>query len=596
MYAQIVVLIVTALTLVLFVHGKLRYDFVALLAVLLLVVMQVIKPEDAFQGFSHPAVITVASVLVISSALIKTGAIDRIVTILNKGPKSIPFKILSLMTLTAALSAFMNNIGALALIVPIALKISKDNDIPASKLLMPVSFASLLGGMMTGIGTPPNLIISQFRMEVTGEAFSFFSFTPIGISITVVGILFTVLIGWRLIPIRKSSTLEERFNIEDYLFELVVTDACGEKGMRLKDFFDNYKVGINVVTIIRNERQIVSPGGSQQILPKDILIVKAMPSNLNDLIHKTCLELKGAEKDKLVSETLLRSDDIALVEVVLRNDSHLIGRTAVETKLRNRYNANLIAVSRRGVYTVDRLKNFKFNSGDILLLQAPRTSLQDMYTKMRALPLAEQKVDLKIEGSKFKQWLTIGLFAIAIILAAINLVPVQIAFAATALLLVVTQVVTPREFYDSIEWPTIIMIGSLFVLGYALESSGASATIATGISNLSNYVHPVVILTLLMVITVILTNIINNNAATILMAPIAISVASFIGLAAEPFLMAIAIGASTSFMTPIAHQSNTLVMGPGGYKFTDYWRLGLPLTIISIGVGIPLILLIWPLS
>ena len=378
------------------------------------------------------------------------------------------------------------------------------------------------------------------------------------------------------------------------MFELVVSEKCSPQGIKLKDFAATYGINLNVVSILRGQRQIVSPGGSQEIFPHDILIVKSMPSNLNELIHKTCLELKGAKTDKLVSEKLLRSDDVALVEVVLRNDSHLIGRTAVETKLRNRYNANLIAVSRKGVYTVERLKKLRFNSGDILLLQAPKVSLTDMYEKMRCLPLSEEAVDLKIEDLTKKQWLTIIIFIAAILLAAFNVLPIQITFASAALLLVILRIVTPREFYDSIEWPTIIMIGSLLVLGQALESSGASNSIATLIVKLSNTFSPALILAFLMLLTIILTKVINNTAATILMAPIALSVAIYLGVSPDPFLMAVVVGASSSFLTPIGHQSNTLVMGPGGYKFTDYWRLGLPLTIISLVVGIPLILLVWP--
>ncbi len=594
MYGQIVVFVVILLTLILFAHGKLRYDFVSLLALLVLILFGVIKPEESFKGFSHPAVITVASVLIISSALVKTGAVDKLVDLVNKGSDKTFFKILVLMTITAVLSAFMNNVGALAIIVPIALKIAKDKDIPPSKLLMPVAFASLLGGMITGIGTPPNLIISEYRIQTGKEAFRFFDFAPVGLTLAVAGILFISFIGWKLIPIRDTGALKERFNIEDYLFELVVTDKCAKEGIKLSDFFNTYGVGINIVTIIRGGRQITSPGGRQTILRDDILIVKAMPSNLNDLIHKTCLELKGAETDKLVSETMLRSDDVALVEVVLRNDSHLIGRTAVETKLRNRYNANLIAVSRKGVYTVDRLKNFKFNNGDVLLLQAPKASLHDMYSKMRALPLTEHDVDLKIEDTKKEQWLTLIIFFVSVILAALNILPVYVSFAAAALLLVILKIMTPREFYEAIEWPTIIMIGSLFAIGAALESSGGSETIAGLITGLSSYVPAYIILSIILVMTIILANIINNNATTILMAPIAISVAAALSLNADPFLMAVVIGASTSFITPIAHQSNTLVMGPGGYKFTDYWKLGLPLTLILILLGIPLIMIIWP--
>lgn len=595
MNSQMLVILITLVTLILFVHGRLRYDFVSLLCLLTLVLTGLVAPEDAFVGFGHPAVVTVAAVLIISNALIKTGAIDRLVTLVDIGPDNLQFKIFSLMLLTATLSAFMNNVGALALIMPICLSIANDKDIPASQLLMPVAFASLLGGMTTSIGTPPNLIVSTYRVQAGGEAYSFFAFLPTGLALTMAGILFTVILGWKFIPVRISRSLKDRFNLEDYLFELIVTDECDPEGIKLIDFAKTYGVHINVVAIIREDYRVVSPKADQEIFPGDILIVKSVSKKVNQLIQKSCLKLKGADTEKLISHKNLRSDDVALVEVVLRDDSPLIGRTTVETRLRTRYNANLIAVSSKGVTSIDRLKDLVFRNGDILLLQVPKVSLEDVYSKMRCLPLAEREVSLSVIDSNLDQIITISIFLLSIILTSLELLPVQISFLLASVLLIIFRVISPREFYDSIEWPTIIMIGSLFALGQALESSGGSDSIAGLITKLSLYFSPQIILAIMMSITIILTNLINNNAATILMAPIGISVANNLGLAYDPFLMAICIGACISFMTPIAHQSNTLIMGPGGFKFTDYWQLGLPLSILSVLVGVPVILLVWPL-
>lgn len=595
MSAQILVVLITIVTLFLFIQGNLRYDFVSLLTLIALVLTGLVPAEDAFVGFAHPAVITVAAVLIISDALTKTGAINRLVTLINRGSDKLQVKILTLMAITAGLSAFMNNVGALALIMPIALTIAKDNKISPSKLLMPVSFASLLGGMLTSIGTPPNLIISTYRVQAGKEAFPFFSFLPVGLTLALTGIAFTVLVGWKLIPLRESDNLGERFNLEDYLFELVVTDECNPSGIKLKDFHKIYGVGINVVSITRDEYQIVSPSGSDKIFPGDILIIKSVSKDLNDLMRKSCLDLKGAKTEKLISETALKSDNIALVDVVLRDDSPLIGRTAIQTQLRTRYNANLIAVSRQGISNVERLKELHFESGDILLLQVPEVSLNDVYSKMRALPLAERDVGLNIKDSTRDQIITVSAFAISILLATFNVLPVNISFVAVTVVLVISKVVTPREFYGSIEWPTIIMIGSLFALGQALETSGGTETIANVISKLAIHFSPAILLGILMTITIILSNLFTSNAAAILMAPIALGVANTLDLSVDPFLMTVSVGAASSFLTPIAHQSNTLVMGPGGYKFPDYWRLGLPLVLISIFVGVPMILWVWPL-
>ncbi|NLA81623.1 MAG: SLC13 family permease [Clostridiaceae bacterium] len=592
---QILVILIILATLYLFVDGRIRYDFVALLALVTLVLTGVIDGKEAFKGFGHPAVITVAAVLIISSALIKTGAIEKLVGLLGRGNDSIRLKVLSLMSITALLSAFMNNVGALAIIMPICMTLAKDKDIPPSKLLMPVAFASLLGGMITGIGTPPNLIISTFRVQAGSEPFSFLAFMPVGLSVTIAGILFTAFIGWKLIPVRGSSKLEDRFNLDNYLFELIVSEACPGEGVRLKDFQSLYGESVNVVSIMREGDRILSPGASQKIFPHDLLIVKSSSERLNNLTRKSCLQLKGPKSQKLISENNLRSNDISLVEVVLRDDSPLIGRTAIETQLRTRYNANLIAVSRRGRINVERLKSLKFNRGDILLLQVATSSLDDIFGKIRCLPLAKRETGLKIMDSSREQKITLLIFGISIILTVLELVPVQISFTLASLALVFFRIISPREFYQAIEWHTIIMIGSLFALGEALETSGGSETLANIISGTSSYLSPGLLLALIMTITVVLTNIVNNNAATILMAPIALRVAALLGASHDPFLMAVCVGASISYITPIGHQSNTLIMGPGGFKFADYWRLGLPLSILSIAVGTPLILMVWPL-
>ena len=365
--------------------------------------------------------------------------------------------------------------------------------------------------------------------------------------------------------------------------------------MKLKDFHKNYKVSINVLTIIRDDYKILSPGGNQRLLAGDILIVKALSTELTNIVNKTCLELKGARKDKLISEKLLKSEEVALVEVVLRNDSPLVGRTALETQLRTRYNANLVAVSRKGISSTKRLKMFKFNRGDVLLLQVPRASLKDTYSKMRCLPLAERNVDMNIDTSVKNQYITLGIFIVSILASTFGVFPVQISFSLAALLLVILNIITPREFYDAIEWPTIIMIGSLFALGAALQSSGASDTIASGLMKMSGFISPSLMVGVIMILSMALTNLISSTATAILMGPIALSLASSMGVSPDPLLMGVGVAASSAFLTPIAHQSNMLVMGPGGYRFTDYWYLGLPLSIIALLIGGPLILLVWPL-
>lgn len=595
MFDQLVVFGVIILTLVFFVNGKLRYDFVALLAIITLSLFRIITFEEAFSGFSHPAVITIISVLVISSALIKTGAINQVVIILNKVSDNVSLKIFSLMLITAFLSGFMNNIGALALILPIAIRVAKDSKISPSKLLMPVAFASLIGGMTTLIGTPPNLIVSTYRAEAIMSPYAFFDFAKTGVLISLIGIIFVSFIGWRLIPQREANHSDLVFKTEDYLSEVVVVAESKMLNKPLRDFFEVFKLEVDVLSIIRNKRKIILPKASDRLREDDVLIIKADSSQLKDLIDKTEMHLKGAKLTFLESQPLLKSEEFELVEVVIRRDSPLNNRTAFEMKLRNRYNVNLVAVSRKGVSSMSRLKSFRFREGDILLIQAPKSIAQDIFDKLLLLPLAERGLAIDLTKNKFNRYLALGMFAVAIVLVSFGFLPVQIAFALTAILLVVFKVITPREFHQAIEWPSIFMIGALLPLGSALSSSGASNTIANQLVRLSTVFPPAVMLILIMVITIALTNLIGNTPAAVLMAPIASSLALAMHVSYDPFLIAVSIAASSAFLTPIAHQSNMLVMGPGGYSFTDFYKLGLPLTILVIGVSVPTILFFWPI-
>lgn len=593
MIQQIIVFAVIIMALFLFIDGRIRYDFVGLMALLILVITGIVSPDKAFLGFGHPAVVTVAAVLVISNALIKTGVVDHLVVLLNKGTKRIETKIFSLMLVTAVLSSFMNNVGALAIIMPVAMKVAKDSKAAPSIFLMPVAFASLLGGMVTEIGTPPNLIISMYRKEVGYEPFGFFDFAPTGTVMVLIGLIFIPFIGWHLIPKRSSQEEDLLFGIEAYLSEALVTQNCKMIGKTLKDFYGIYKLDINVISILRNGRKIIAPLANEQIIADDILIIKALPTELAELVDKTGMSLIGDKPEELLTEDGVKIDELAMAEVVLREDSPLIGRTVLEVELRNRFNVNLVAVSRKGTSSVKRLKHFKFKPGDILLIQVPENILQDTYYKLRALPLAERGVTIRNDKNVKNQKISLGIFVLSIILTSLNLVSVQIAFSIAAVLLVVLKIINAREFYDSIEWPTLIMLGSLLPLGESIQSTGIADMLAELLLSVSKTMPPIFVVGLMMLLTMILTNIINNAAAAVLMAPIAMSISSLMGASPDPLLMAVCISASSAFLTPIGHQSNLLVMGPGGYHFGDYWKMGLPLSILIILVGAPIIMHIW---
>lgn len=596
MIQQIIVFGVILSSLVLFIQGKIRYDFVGLGALLILTLTGIVSADKAFQGFGHPAVITVAAILVVTKALLKSGVLDQVVSILNKSGRGISVKIAALMIMTAVLSSFMNNVGALALVMPIAIEVGKHHKISPSYLLMPVAFASLLGGLITEIGTPPNLIISMYRSNTGLEPFEFFDFAPVGIGLTIAGIVFVSIVGWRLIPKRKSDDSQtDFFEISDYMSEVYIPEGNKYVNRTIMDLLIDISLDINILSIIRKGRIIVSPSAKEEIDSEDLFVVRADHSILAEFMEKTGFTLKGQKVILDKSGKVLNNKDFTMVEIVLRDDSPAIGKNVVDLDLRKKYGVNLVAISRKGVSTYQRLKYFIFKPGDVLLIQCPTEDLQDFLLQLKGLPLAEREITLGWTNNSYKKIITLSMFVISILMTTLGFVSVQISFSVCALLMVLINIISPKEFYDAIEWPIIIMLGSLLPVGEALQVTGGADTIAGVMIRAMSILSPALMVTLLMVTTIILTNLINNAAAAVLMAPIAVSLSLMMGVSSDPMLMAVAVSASSAFMTPIGHQSCTLIMGPGGYKFGDYWQMGLPVTLIVLLVGTPLILIFWPL-
>lgn len=596
MIDQIIVLTVIIISLILFVQSKIRYDIVAMIALLIVTLTGIVPGEEAFNGFSHPAIITVAAILVVSRGLLNVGAMDPVTALVNKLKGGIQIKLIVLMGITAFFSSFMNNVGALALIMPVAIKLGKENDISPSILLMPVAFASLMGGLITEIGTPPNLIISKYRLETDSKPFEIFDFAPVGLVLTIVGILFIGLIGYKLIPNRKSlSDNYKLFKIEDYLAELRIPSGNKMIGKSLLDFSNIHNLDVNVLSIIRSGVNIIAPHAREIIESDDLLCVRMEPSELTKLIEKTGVLLKGAKLTSDESGKLLNASDHSLVEIVLRDDSPLIGFSAKESKLRNVYNVNLVAISRQGVHLRNRLGEIQFKTGDILLLQIANQNIEQALISLRGLPLAERGIAITSIPLKAPRGIALFLFISSVVLTTVGALPVQVSFALAAVMMVLTKIISVKEIYESIEWPVIVMLGAMLPLGDALQTTGAADVIASLFLNFKAVLSPEIILGLLMLVTMLLTNLINNAAAAVLMAPIGISLAYGLGVSADSMLMAVAVSSSCAFMTPIGHQSNTLIMGPGGYHFKDYWKMGLPVTLLFLIIGPLLILHFWPL-
>ncbi|MEE4194020.1 MAG: SLC13 family permease [Anaerolineae bacterium] len=574
--------------LTLFVWGRWRYDVVAVLALLLVVFTGLVPIEEAFSGFSNPAVITVAAVLVVSRGLQNSGVVDLIGQWLGKIKGGVSLQLLALAGIITILSAFMNNVGALALLLPVAITMARKKNISPSVYLMPIAFAAHFGGIITLIGTPANLLISNFRTEAVGEPYQIFDFAPVGVGVALVGLLFISFIGWRLIPIRKGSvTTQDLFNVERYFTEIRLGEASRLVDRSLKEVKNIVEVDLVIVAVVRSGRRIISPKPDFKFLADDILIMQIDTENLERLLAGNGIELVG---DEPITREDLESKDVVLVEAVITANSMMVKETAYSLDLRRRYGVNLLAISRQGKQLKTRLDRLNFLSGDVILLQCAPNRIKDVMAMLGCLPLAQR--DLRI-GQPRRTVLAIVIFLTALVLSAMGIVPVQVSFLSTAFLMVITKLISLKQVYSSIDWPIILLLGAMIPVGQALENSGGSQLIANTLLSFSQNVSPgwmVVIIMLMMT----LSDVVNNAAAAVLIAPIAINIAQGMGVSPDAFLMAIVLGTSSSFITPIGHQSNTLVMGPGGYKFNDYWRMGIFLEIINIVVGAPLILLFWP--
>jgi di/tricarboxylate transporter len=589
MVEQLIVFGTLLAALALFVWGRWRYDVVALLALLTVAVTGVVPEEEVFTGFANPAVITVAAVLVISRSLTNAGLIDVLGGLVRRFERPVA-QVAVLTGMVTLLSGFINNVGALALMMPLAIRMARRNGRTPSFILMPLAFGSLLGGMTTLIGTPPNLIIAGFRREASGAPFGMFDFAPVGLGVALAGLAFLVFVGWRLTPRREGQgSREELFDIGNYLTEVRVKEGSVAAGKLLRDVVRSVKSEVVVAGLARGERREPAPSGFVRLREGDVLTVEAEPEALQAFMDAHDLALEGGKE---ATEAMLSSQEVSLTEAVVSPRSVMEGRSARGLNLRWRYGVNLLGVSRRGQRLTGRLSDVRFQAGDVLLLQLPAESVQDTLVTLGALPLAERGLRL---GQRRRVALAVFIFGAALAAATVGLTSSSVALAGAAVAMVLFNLVTLREAYESIDWPIIVLLGALIPVGQALETTGGAALVAGWLAGLAGVVPAAIMLALILVLTMFLSDIINNAAAAILIAPIGIGVARTLGVSSDPFLMAIAIGASCAFLTPIGHQSNTLVMGPGGYKFSDYWRVGLPLEVVVLVVAIPLLLLFWPL-
>ncbi len=611
---QLIVFGVLAATLVLFVWNRWRYDLVALGALLACALTGVVPADEVFAGIGHPAVISVAAVLVLSRGLLNAGVVDSVARRLMQVGDRPWAQVAALTGIVALSSGFMNNVGALALFMPVAIWMSRQSGRSPSYLLMPLAFGSLLGGTLTLIGTPPNLIIAGYRAEAGESPFGMFAFLPVGAAVTVAGVLFIALLGWRLVPRRQEQEGNgDLFEISAYLTEVRVPEGCKYAGRTLHALIGAVKeeADVQVIALVRGDERQRMPSTYEVLREGDILLVEADSDSLKALLDVTGVELaanvdehddeareerdateQAVEQEKARKSHKSRHGELTLAEAIISPGSILVGTTASGLDLRERHGVNVLAVARQGQRLRQRLGKIRFATGDILLLQTREDALQSTLNNLGCLPLASRGLSITTPRNVL---LASAVFAITLATIAFGLLPAATALVTGALVMILVGLIPVGRIYESIDMPVIVLVAAMLPVGQALETSGGSQLIANALLSVGQSLPAAATLALLMVAVMLISNVVNNAAAAVLAAPVAISLARGMDVSADPFLMAVAIGASCAFLTPIGHQSNTLVMAPGGYRFGDYWRLGLPLSILVVLCAVPAILWIWPL-
>ncbi|WP_300543021.1 SLC13 family permease [Maricaulis sp.] len=588
-YDQIFLFCLLAVVFGLLVWGRLRYDLVAFAALVVAVAGGVVPAHEAFAGFGHEAVIIIALVLIVSRAMTNAGAVELVARFVLSSTRALPTHIGLISVIGAALSAVINNVAALVMLMSLDIEAARKAKRSVARTLMPLSFATILGGMITLIGTPPNIVVAQFRGRALGEPFGMFDFSPVGLVCAVLGIAFVTLIGWRLIPQRDDREVAGK-GVGGGLFvaEAGVRNESRSIGQTVADLYPLADAhDVTVLGLVRRGRRLRGFAAGEEIHKSDHLVLEGDPASIEAFIGAAELSPAGADAhDGLTGQSL------SLVEAIVPSNARMVGRTALDLRLLYRRGVTLLGVSRQGRRFRERVRKLPIRPGDLILLLGPENRVRDAAEWLGVLPLAERRHTV-IQRSK--ALFTIGVFAASVALAVAGVLPLAVALAGTVAVYALFNVIGPSEVYESVEWPVIVLLGSLIPLGLALEETGGTQLIAEGILSLTGTLPVWAILAILMMVTMTLSDFLNNVATALIAAPVGLDIARALDVNPDPFLMGVAVAASCAFLTPIGHKNNTIIMGPGGYRFGDYWRMGLPLEILIVAVGVPAVLTFWPL-
>ncbi|WP_173980134.1 SLC13 family permease [Magnetospirillum sp. UT-4] len=565
---------------------RFRYDIVAGTALVVGVAIGVVPVKEAFTGFSDDIVILVASALVVSAGIERSGLVDLLLGRISGRLDSVTRQVVVLGSAVAILSAVMKNVGALAIFLPVAIQLARRHGTPPSRLLMPLAFASLLGGICTLIGTSPNIIVSRMREEMLGTPFGMFSFTPLGLALTVLGVAF-LSVGWRLLPRGRGGGAGQPFMVDDYTSEMLLPTASPFVNKTVEALEEAGEGDVTICAVIRDGGRRYIPAGHWWLFGGDVLVLRCDATALKRLVMRAKLEVPGATEIPQAAS----GNEVAVAEAVVTEGSALINATARDLRLRDHFGLNLVALSRRGRPVRQRIRDTRMRRGDLLVFQGHAEDMPTLLGVLGCLPLAERRIDLDRPAHA---WRAVAILGVAIALSTSGVIPVAAAFFAAAVAMVATGALKLTDAYDRVEWPILVLIGCLIPIGEALQRTGGSGLIAAALADSVQGLPPLGAVAAILLAAMAVTPFLNNTATVLVLAPIAASLARQVEANPDPFLMAVAVGAACDFLTPVGHQCNTLVMGPGGYRFSDYWHLGLPLSVMVAVLAPPLIVLLWP--
>lgn len=570
-----------------FAWGRFRYDVIAMVALLIAVVTGVVPAARAFSGFTSDVVVIIACALVISAAVAQSGLMEHLLQPILSRLKTLATQVPVMAGATALLSMPTKNVGALAILIPVATRLARETKTSRSAMLMPMSFMSLLGGLVTLVGTSTNIIVSQVREEATGKPFQMFDFAPVGLTLTAAGLIF-LSFGWRLLPRNREGPDLTAAISAPYTTEALIPEdwpasleSLGELKLR--------EEGVRAIALLRDGKRFETPRGNHKLKAGDTLVLEGTQERLAQVFSRTRLvHIRADDKP----EKAKKSEEVRTIEAVIQRDSVLTGRSAARVQLREQFGVNLLGVSRSGARITQRLRDVTLRVGDVLVLEAGETALSGALQSLGVLPLVERQVRL---AGVSRRWLPLLILGFAMTLVALNVLPVAVAFFGAAILVVLSGAITMREAYNSLEAQVLILIGALTPLSEAVRATGGTELVAGGLATLVHGLPPILTLGAMLMIAMACSPFLHNAPTVLVLGPISVALATRLHLSVDAFLMAVATGAGSDFLTPVGHQCNTLVMGPGGYKFWDYARLGAPLSLVVILIGVPMIALVWGL-